>query len=125
MLVFNPAVGLVNEEVIGVVGVLTDELCCVDFLLTGVSSSESLLLELAAFFIVGVGTALLAETVGFVLFLSSSEESESDDESFFVFFDAITGVDTTGFFATGVTGALDATGFFSRSIIIRITSAAT
>jgi hypothetical protein len=75
-------------------------------LLTGVSSSESLLLlEGAAFFFVGVGTDLVAEIVGLVLFLLSSEESESDDESFFLLLDAVTGVDTVGFLATGVTGA--------------------
>jgi hypothetical protein len=74
--------------------------------LIGISSSESLLLlELAAFFVVGVGTDLVAEIVGFVLFLSLSDESESDDESFFLLFDAVTGVDIAGFLATGVTGA--------------------
>jgi hypothetical protein len=35
----------------------------------------------------------------------SSGESESDDDSFFLLFDAETGVDTAGFLATGVTGA--------------------
>jgi hypothetical protein len=75
-------------------------------LLTGLSSSESLLLELAAFFVVGVGTDLVAGIVGFFLFLSSSEESESDDVSFFLIIDALTGVDTAGFLATGVTGAI-------------------
>jgi hypothetical protein len=85
---------------------LTDETCCVGFLLTGVSSSESLLLlAVATFFVVGVGTDLVAATVDLVLFLLSSEESESDDESFFFLFDAVTGVDTAGFLATGVTGA--------------------
>jgi hypothetical protein len=75
-------------------------------LLTGLSSSESLLLlELAAFFVVGVGTDLVAVVVGFVFFLSSSEESESDDVSFFLLMDALTGVDTASFLATGVTGA--------------------
>ncbi len=86
---------------------LTDETCCVGFLLTGLSSSESLLLlELAAFFVVGVGTDLVAKIVGLILFLSSSEESESDEESFFLLFDAVTGVDTAGFLATGATGAI-------------------
>jgi hypothetical protein len=84
---------------------LTDEICCIGFLLTDVSSSESLLLlEVAAFFFVGVGTDLVAEIVGLVLLFSSSEESESDDESFFLLFEAVTGVDTAGFLATGVTG---------------------
>ena len=75
-------------------------------MLRGLSSSESLLLlELTAFFAVGVGTDLVAETVGFVLFLSSSEESESDDVSFFLLVDAVTGVETAGFLTRGVTGA--------------------
>jgi hypothetical protein len=86
---------------------LTGETCCIGFLLVGVLSSESLLLlELAAFFVVGVGTDLVAGIAGFVFFLASSEESESDDESFFLFLDAVTGVDTASFLAAGVTGAI-------------------
>ncbi len=41
----------------------------------------------------------------FVADASSSEESESEDDSFFLLVDADTGVDTAGFFTTGVTGA--------------------
>jgi hypothetical protein len=37
----------------------------------------------------------------------SSDESESDEESFLFVFDAVTGVETTGFLANGVTGTLE------------------
>lgn len=77
---------------------------CADFLVVvGASSSESLLLELAACFGFATGVNLVIGVVGFVFFWLSSDESESDDESFFAFFGVATGVDTAGFFNTGVT----------------------
>ncbi|CAF5090689.1 unnamed protein product, partial [Rotaria socialis] len=70
------------------------------FLFTGLSSSESLLLELAAFFITGVGADLVTASIGFVFFLSSSDD-ESDDESFFFEIRAVACANTTGFLAGG------------------------
>jgi hypothetical protein len=75
-------------------------------LVTGASFSESLLLELLTFLTVdGVKLVFVATGATLDCFLLSSEESESDDESFFLFLDAVTGVDTASFLAAGVTGA--------------------
>lgn len=122
MLLFAITEGFVIDETAGVVGAkifkfkyndhkvvgylpFTDETGCVGFLFVGASSSESLLLllELAAFFVIGVETGLAAGVVGFCLIFSSSDESESDDESFFFEAGTAACVDTTGFLITGVT----------------------
>ncbi len=77
-----------------------------DFFAAGASSSESLLVELLSFVTFDeVKLVFVAIGASWDFFLLSSEESESDDESFFFLFDAVTGVDTAGFLATGVTGA--------------------
>lgn len=57
------------------------------------------------------GVTLVLGTVGvtFGCFLLSSDESESDDESFFLLFDAATGVDAAGFLVIGVTATIDIT----------------
>ncbi len=76
--------------------------------LAGVSLSESLLLDEAAFLTgcwttgLVTGAALTGDTGTFFLLLSS-DESESDDESFFLFLERAAGGGTTAFFATGVT----------------------
>jgi hypothetical protein len=54
---------------------------------------------------VTLGFAVTGVTWDF--FLLSSDESESDEESFLFVFDEVTGVETTGFLANGVTGTLE------------------
>ena len=70
------------------------------FLAVGTSSSESLLLlDEAAFLATGVD---LTGTTDAFLFVSSSDESESDDESFFLLLERFfCGVDGACFFGGG------------------------
>jgi hypothetical protein len=92
------------------------------FLFVGLSSSESLLLDAAAFLTgCGVGFAVgvdfTGDTDGF-FFLSSSDESESDDESFFLALARAVDGGTTGFLTGEVVAAFFIADFLSSESLL-------